>query len=323
MLSSLARLHINDCGQGSSIVATSYLPSVFCNKGIFSASAQRAPYWATFKDGDSEGNGNPAVGATLKQAGPASGAASSGLTGLYGFLSTADLGQTDMITLAYTNPFLALATPGYRPSASATDTAVGFDSVAPSAAGNAQLAFRAPVAISEYIGSVFDNGSYKERLTSSAKTFNVPVTAPTVNVTSGYQLNGSSIQASTVVVAFCLGTVGTTSGTFVLTPGTSITNANCSGTTTAVEMPMPYACTAKNLYVVAGTGGNNGTGSGITTLFKNNSATSVKCTVGTSTSCHDISDSITLSAGDRWSIRTTSNGAGETLANVRAAFQCQ
>jgi hypothetical protein len=32
------------------------------------------------------------------------------------------------------------------------------------------------VAISEYIGSVFNNNSYKERLTASAKTFNVPVT---------------------------------------------------------------------------------------------------------------------------------------------------
>ena len=176
VLGNTARLHINDCGQASSIVTTSFLPSVFCNKGIAGSSAQRAPYWATYKGGDSSGNGNPAVGAVIQQAGPASGAASSGLTGLYGFLDTAALGQTDMITLAYTSPFLALATPGYRPAANSTDTAIGLDNPAGSGAASGQLAFRAPVDISFYIDHTFDNAAYLERLSASAKTFTVPVT---------------------------------------------------------------------------------------------------------------------------------------------------
>jgi hypothetical protein len=202
VLSSLARLHINDCGQASSIVATSYLPSVFCNKGVFSTSAQRSPYWATFKDGDSEGNGNPAVGAILQQAGPASGSGSSALTGLYGFLSTADLGQTDMITLAYTSPFLTLATPGYRPAASATDTAIGFDSASASSPTSAQLAFRAPVAISNYIDGTFDGASYKETLTSSAKAFSVPICVilkATAALASGQPVKADTSNAGDVV----------------------------------------------------------------------------------------------------------------------------
>jgi len=176
VLGSASKLHINDCGQASGIIATTYLPAIYCNHSLPGSAGSYTPYWASYREGESSGNGNPSVGAILKQAGPASGAASSGVTGLYGFLNTGLLGQTDMITLAYSNPFLTLATPGYRPSSGATDTAIGLDSAGGTASSGAQLAFRAPVAVSEYIGSVFDNGSYKERLTASAKTFNVPVT---------------------------------------------------------------------------------------------------------------------------------------------------
>lgn len=176
VLGNASHLHINDCGQASGIITTTYLPSIYCNHALVGSAGSYTPYWASYREGDSAGNGNPSVGAVLKQAGPASGSAPSGLTGLYGFLDTALLGQSDMLTLAYSNPFLTLATPGYRPSAASNDTAIGFDSAGGSAATSAQLAFRAPVAISEYIGSVFDNGSYKERLTASGKTFNVPVT---------------------------------------------------------------------------------------------------------------------------------------------------
>lgn len=176
VLGNASKLHINDCGQASGIITTTYLPTIYCNHSVPGSGGSYTPYWASYREGDSYGNSNPSVGASLKQAGPASGAATSGVTGLYGFLNTALLGQTDMITLAYSNPFLTLATPGYRPSAAAADTAIGFDSPSATGPSNAQLAFRAPVAISEYIGSVLDNGSYKERLTASAKTFNVPVT---------------------------------------------------------------------------------------------------------------------------------------------------
>ncbi|MGC2447565.1 MAG: hypothetical protein WA477_07970, partial [Candidatus Sulfotelmatobacter sp.] len=176
ILGNASHLHINDCGQAAGIITTTYLPSIYCNHSGVGLAGTYTPYWVSYREGDSSGNGNPSVGAVLKQAGPASGSASSGLTGLYGFLNPGLLGQTDMLTLAYSNPFLTLATPGYRPSAGANDTAIGLDQPGATNPNSAQLAFRAPIAISEYIGSVLDNGSYKERLTASGKTFNVPVT---------------------------------------------------------------------------------------------------------------------------------------------------
>ncbi len=160
-------------------------------------------------------------------------------------------------------------------------------------------------------------------ISSTAPIFTTSVTSPTVNATTGYQLNGAAIQASTVLVSFCLGTVGLTSGTLVLAPAELAATANCSATTTAVEIPVPYKCTAEKLYAVAGTGGNNITNSGVTTLYHNNSGTALKCTIGTGTSCNDPTDTVTLNAGDTWSVRTTSSGGSETLANVRVALQCQ
>ncbi len=176
VLGKAARLHIGDCGQAAGIISTTYLPSVYCNHSTPGWGGGYTPYWAVYQEGDSVGNNYPAIGAIVEQAGPATGSAASGVTGLRGFLSPGSLGQTDMYTFAYSNPFLTLATPGYRPAAAATDTAIGFDSAPGSTPTAAQLALRAPVAISEYVGSVFDNSSYKERLTAAAKTFNVPVT---------------------------------------------------------------------------------------------------------------------------------------------------
>jgi hypothetical protein len=171
-----ARLHIADCGQAAWIISTTYLPSVFCNHSVPGWGGGYTPYWAVYQEGDSVGNNYPAIGAIVEQAGPATGSAVSGVTGLRGFLNPGSLGQTDMYTFAYSNPFLTLATPGYRPASAATDTAIGFDSVPGAVPTSAQLGLRAPVAISEYVGSVFDNSSYKERLTATTKTFNVPVT---------------------------------------------------------------------------------------------------------------------------------------------------
>jgi hypothetical protein len=78
-----------------------------------------------------------------------------------------------IITLVDSNFAKTLATIGFRPPNDANDTYIGVDNTAlPS---SAQLAFGSPVAISSYIGNVGDNASFLERLTVSAKTFNVPV----------------------------------------------------------------------------------------------------------------------------------------------------
>jgi hypothetical protein len=78
-----------------------------------------------------------------------------------------------LFTLVDSAPTTTLATIGFRPLSNANDTYIGLD--ASTNLGSAQLAFGAPVSISNYIGNSGDNSSYLERLTASAKTFNVPV----------------------------------------------------------------------------------------------------------------------------------------------------
>ncbi len=78
-----------------------------------------------------------------------------------------------IITLVDSNFAKTLATIGFRPPNDVNDTYIGIDNTA--VPSGAQLAFGSPVAISSYIGNVGDNASFLERLTVSAKTFNVPV----------------------------------------------------------------------------------------------------------------------------------------------------
>ena len=79
-----------------------------------------------------------------------------------------------IITLVDSNPAKTIATSTHRPSADSADVWIGLDNGSVNVL-QAQLAFGGPVAISNYIGNVGDNASWKERLTATAKTFNVPV----------------------------------------------------------------------------------------------------------------------------------------------------
>ncbi len=77
---------------------------------------------------------------------------------------------SDVLTLLDANPAKTFSTPANRPGWDANDAAFGFDD-----ASGHQLYSRAQTTISNYIGTVGDNASYKERLTASLKTFNVPI----------------------------------------------------------------------------------------------------------------------------------------------------
>ena len=116
------------------------------------------------------------IGALLLQTGTASGVGN--LKGILNFEggSLTNIYPQHFLTLIDSNPYKTLATVGFRPPNDANDTFIGTDN--PSAGTiplNSQLAFGAPIAISNYIGNVGDNSSYLERLTAAAKTFNVPV----------------------------------------------------------------------------------------------------------------------------------------------------
>jgi hypothetical protein len=83
-----------------------------------------------------------------------------------------------VITLLDSQPGLTEATFGYRPLASANDTWIGLDMPSSGAGLNSgQLAFGAPVSITNYIAQVGDgaHANWLERLTSKQKTFAVPV----------------------------------------------------------------------------------------------------------------------------------------------------
>jgi hypothetical protein len=98
----------------------------------------------------------------------------------------------DVITLADTNFLKTLVAAGERPSNDAGDVAIGVDQ-----AGG--LSQRAGTSISSYINVVPNGSNFLERLTTSDKTFNVPVTvAGHLNQKAYGNLGGTcSMKAST------------------------------------------------------------------------------------------------------------------------------
>ena len=83
-----------------------------------------------------------------------------------------------IITLIDSQPGLTQGTVGYRPPASANDVWIGTDVPGQGVGLNAgQLAFGAPLSITNYLGATGDgiHANWLERLTSKQKTFAVPV----------------------------------------------------------------------------------------------------------------------------------------------------
>lgn len=126
--------------------------------------------------------------------------------------------------------------------------------------------------------------------------------------------------ASEIYPGFCLGTIGTGNGSAYPLPPANSSQIGCTSTQ-QVEPPMPFACTAKNLYARSLLGGAQAS-SGIVKIYKNNAATAVTCTMGTGTSCNDTTNSVTFAQGDLWSIRVLTGQATDTITNPRAMFQC-
>ncbi|MGA8764316.1 MAG: hypothetical protein WB562_15725, partial [Candidatus Sulfotelmatobacter sp.] len=136
--------------------------------------------WIECMEGDSHGNGFGPVGGLLLNNGVNAGGSSTAanVKGRLNFeLSpAATITSQHLITLVDSNPAKTLATTLFRPPNDANDTFIGLDQGSVGPRSGAQLALGAPSAISLYIGNIGDNSNFKERLTTSAKTFNVPVT---------------------------------------------------------------------------------------------------------------------------------------------------
>jgi hypothetical protein len=125
-------------------------------------------------------NSVPNQTATLMTDGPAVGGGQALTKGRLNFGTTpwANLQPHHMITLVDSQPGLTQGTVGYRPPANANDVWIGTDVAAGGVALNAgQLAFGAPVSITNYIGATGDgvHPNWLERLSGSLKEFNVGV----------------------------------------------------------------------------------------------------------------------------------------------------
>ncbi|HEV2964938.1 MAG TPA: hypothetical protein VG649_24145 [Candidatus Angelobacter sp.] len=118
----------------------------------------------------------------------------------------------------------------------------------------------------------------------------------------------------------CTGTA-TASSTLGLYALGELAATTCTSTTLNIGQVMNRAGTLLNLQVTAGTGGVNAS-SGVFTVLKNGSATTLTCTTGTATSCSDITHTAAFAIGDVISIQFTTQAA-ETLAAIRASVVAQ
>ncbi len=128
----------------------------------------------------SANNGMPNQTATLMTDGGAAGGGQTVSKGRLNFSEGAwtSLQPHHIVTLVDSQPALTRSTWGYRPAASATDTWIGTD--VPSGGvglSQGQLAFGAPVSITNYIAATGDgvHSNWLERLNGTLKEFNVPV----------------------------------------------------------------------------------------------------------------------------------------------------
>lgn len=169
-------IHLDGIGTNPGAVASQGILGVSieadqCYSG--GVASQLSPIWATCLAAD--GKAAPGYMATVLQQTDSSGNFQGGTTSSKGRLNFGKLGANgvftipfDWLTLADSNWQKTMATAGWRPQSDAADTAIGADQ-------GGGLSERAAKSISSYIDAVPNGANYLERLTSSAKTFNIPV----------------------------------------------------------------------------------------------------------------------------------------------------
>jgi hypothetical protein len=130
--------------------------------------------------------------------------------------------------------------------------------------------------------------------------------------------NSCSISGLQILSAGCQGTA-TSSTTLGLYPYGELSTPNCTGTATTLGKVMTRTGTAQGLNVFNTHAGVSAS-SGVVTVLKNGSATTVTCTIGTSTSgCRDYTHTFSYAVGDVISFQFTTQGS-EVLAGVSATL---
>jgi len=219
---------------GAAVVTTTPLVSDYevpiigiAMNGTPAETAQYCSFWGSSGDTvcmtspTSGNNGVPNQPPMILDDGPAAGGG--GIPGAKGRLlfemaPGAEMNYHQVITLFDSNPGKTMSTTGHRPVGDPADVYVGVDADQSMMIGGGQYA------INQYVNSIGGGLNWGERLTSSLKTFNVPVQAPMVNVSGGIQVNGSYGQPGQ-----CLMSNGTSS--YWGTPGAS---GNSSATSSEI-----------------------------------------------------------------------------------------
>lgn len=169
---------------GTMIVSTDGMnyPTVYARK-CYGATVSSNPLYVNCLGTESVGNNFPQLSSTILQFGVTTGHGGANETGLKGRLifeknprATA-AGATHIVTLLDSNPAKTVAYGNNRPPNDANDMYIGLDNptqFTPNL-GQAQLAFGAPVAISNYISNAGDGTNWLERLTVGLKEFKTNV----------------------------------------------------------------------------------------------------------------------------------------------------
>src|SRR5271166_915047 len=169
-----ARLNIDEVGTAGGIVSTSPLPTIF-TKHLVAAGQnyQFTSNWTVAPVGDIR---SPLIGAMMLPIEPTTGATPAGVSG--GIIFSPSLVSTitprEIITLMDGAAALTLATPSHVRAASANDNFIGTDFTG--SVGSQDQVYGSPAGHYFYVNDAsFSGTTWLEGLTSSAKTFKLPV----------------------------------------------------------------------------------------------------------------------------------------------------
>jgi hypothetical protein len=129
---------------------------------------QRTPIWISCL-ASTNANGAGSISTVLQELDYSGGGPAANSKGRLNLGKQVNNVPNDLFTLQDSNFAKTMATPGERPSNDSGDMAFGTDQ-------SGGLSLRSATSISSYIGVIPNGSNYLERLTASAKTFNVPVT---------------------------------------------------------------------------------------------------------------------------------------------------
>jgi hypothetical protein len=123
----------------------------------------------------------------------------------------------------------------------------------------------------------------------------------------------------------CAGAVASATHTAPQGLGAAINNtvgcsASVTPTTTVYGALVTHSCSLRNLVANSSAAGVSAS-DGIVTVYVNTSSTALTCTIGTGTSCTDVSHTVAVTAGQRLNVDILAATSG-TVADVRVAFDC-